>query len=130
MFFREIPTFNPFFVLATSAYCGVIFFLSAQSTLSLPQFFSWQDKIEHAVTYFVLGILARKAVPFASFWMILLFVFLYGLSDEIHQYFVPGRFCDILDFVADASGGTIALILHHYLIRGKALRNRRKRGAF
>jgi len=30
--------------------------------------------------------------------------FLYGVSDEIHQYFVPGRHPDVLDVVADASG--------------------------
>jgi VanZ family protein len=32
---------------------------------------------------------------------------LYGASDEIHQYFVPGRVCDIFDLVADSIGGFI-----------------------
>ena len=112
---RGIPTFNRIFLILTAAYCGLIFFLSAQSTLPLPQYFSWQDKGEHALAYFVLAILARKAAPSLSPWWILAFVALYGLSDEIHQYFVPGRFCDILDFAADATGGTIALLIHRRL---------------
>ncbi|NOZ12731.1 MAG: hypothetical protein GXO69_03670 [Acidobacteria bacterium] len=90
----------------------------------------WQDKLEHIAAYFVLGFLARKAAPSAPFWMILLFVSLYGLSDEFHQYFVPGRDCSLLDFAADVSGGTIALIFHRYLLRGKKVENTEKRGAF
>ncbi len=116
MNFRKTPIFNRNYAVLTVAYCGFLFFLSAQSTLPLPQYFSWQDLIEHAAAYFVLGLLARKAAPDVSLWVIASLVALYGLSDEIHQYFVPGRFCDILDFAADATGGTIALIIHRHLM--------------
>lgn len=119
----ETPIFDRKYAILTVAYCGFLFFLSAQSTLPLPQYFSWQDLIEHAAAYFVLGILARKAFPEAPGWVIILFVAIYGCSDEIHQYFVPGRVCDILDFAADVTGGTIALITHrHLLVRRRALR--------
>jgi VanZ family protein len=36
---------------------------------------------------------------------------LYGVSDEFHQLFVPNRSCDFWDWVADASGVIIAVIL-------------------
>ena len=34
-----------------------------------------------------------------------LFAAAYGLSDELHQHFVPGRQADWLDWLADAGGG-------------------------
>jgi len=41
---------------------------------------------------------------------------LYGASDEIHQYFVPSRSAEFLDFAADAIGGILgvmtAMIIH------------------
>ena len=32
---------------------------------------------------------------------------LYGLMDEIHQFFVPGRACDVWDWVADTLGAAM-----------------------
>ncbi len=37
--------------------------------------------------------------------------FIYGLSDELHQGFVPGRTLDIKDIAADAVGGVLAAIV-------------------
>lgn len=113
---QETPTFNRRFTLLTLLYCAFLFFLSSQSTLPVPDIFSWQDLVLHAGAYTILGLLARKAAPHASWVLILLFVMLYGASDEIHQLFVPGRCCDILDFAADTVGGTIALIINRYFL--------------
>ncbi|HHT9153708.1 MAG TPA: VanZ family protein [Candidatus Hypogeohydataceae bacterium YC40] len=33
---------------------------------------------------------------------------LYGASDEIHQYFVPGRCCEFSDWVSDTLGASFA----------------------
>jgi len=30
--------------------------------------------------------------------------FLYAISDEVHQYFVPGRACRVFDVIVDTSG--------------------------
>jgi VanZ family protein len=35
--------------------------------------------------------------------------FLYGLSDEVHQMFTPGRSPDILDVVADTAGASLGV---------------------
>jgi VanZ family protein len=47
---------------------------------------------------------------------------LYGVSDELHQLFVPGRNCDWHDVVADAAGSLLGAAL------GSALATRRRRG--
>lgn len=36
---------------------------------------------------------------------------LYAISDEIHQYFVPGRSCELRDVLIDSSGVTLGCIL-------------------
>lgn len=35
----------------------------------------------------------------------------YGVADEVHQYFVPGRVASVLDLLSDASGGVLAIVL-------------------
>ena len=100
--------------IATVLYLILLFILSSIPTLPLPRIIQYEDLVLHASAYGVLYMLARRGFPRASSWTILLFVFLYGLSDEIHQWFVPGRVCDPLDFVADCAGGTIAMVISRY----------------
>ncbi|MGD8768566.1 MAG: VanZ family protein, partial [Desulfobacterales bacterium] len=38
---------------------------------------------------------------------------LYGVSDEIHQYFVPFREADLLDVLADTLGGILGVYIYH-----------------
>jgi VanZ family protein len=41
---------------------------------------------------------------------------IYGITDELHQLFVPNRNCDFYDWLADFSGGVImGLIIKYYL---------------
>ncbi|MBM4258399.1 MAG: VanZ family protein [Deltaproteobacteria bacterium] len=95
-------------------YCVLIFTLSAQKDLSPPQFPS-SDKVAHFVVYAGLGILWARAAqatwPRWTFQLLLLssllFTGLYGVTDEWHQLYVPGRFSDWRDAVADVCGGTV-----------------------
>jgi len=97
-------------------YCSLIFWLSSQTALPTPILFSHQDKLHHLGAYFIMGILAwrffndyfknSKTVIALS----LCFCSLYGLSDEWHQSFVPNREDDLLDWVADTLGASIAII--------------------
>ena len=48
--------------------------------------------------------------------------FLYALSDEIHQYFVPGRACRILDVLIDTSGSLFFCLV--YLFVKKIFKNK------
>jgi VanZ family protein len=40
----------------------------------------------------------------------------YGISDEIHQYFVPCRTADVMDALADMVGSCIGVMLYFLLV--------------
>jgi VanZ family protein len=93
-------------------YCALIFLLSSISAVpTLPMRMS--DKTAHALLYAGLGFLAARALaggvgrPVTARVLLLVLAFsaLYGLSDEIHQLFVPRREFDVKDMVADVAGG-------------------------
>lgn len=98
---------------------GILFFLSHQSGSSLPlPPLPGLDKAVHAIAYAVLGAAALFAIlPETRHRKahmvglgVVLFCMLYGITDEFHQSFVPGRFPGIGDFLADTAGA-IALVL-------------------
>jgi len=37
---------------------------------------------------------------------------LYGISDEIHQYFVPFRYSSVMDVVADGLGASLGISIY------------------
>lgn len=41
---------------------------------------------------------------------------IYGASDELHQYFVPYRFADIGDILADFLGGLFGVYIYQLLL--------------
>jgi VanZ family protein len=68
------------------------------------------DKLIHGLVYSVLGgfcclalppsVPRAVAVPCAA-----LLSLIYGMTDEFHQLFVPGRSADLHDVIADGLGG-------------------------
>ena len=90
-------------------YMSVIFFLSAQSNLSVPFEVSHGDIFLHMVEYGILGFLLSWA--FVNSGAVRKFVFhvflvglFYGMTDELHQYFVPERNASLLDVTANGLG--------------------------
>lgn len=77
------------------------------------------DKQAHGLTYGLLAALILRALAAARWsgvsrvhaWWSALAATLYGVSDEWHQSFVPGRSSDVRDVVADATGATIAVVV-------------------
>lgn len=73
------------------------------------------DKLLHLIEYLILSFLffsaARAQFPKANSGRIFLysfvFSFVYGISDEIHQVFVPLRECDPLDMLLDGVGSAL-----------------------
>jgi VanZ family protein len=91
------------------------------------------DKLLHAVAYLVLGALVLRAThggvrplrlgPTVAAFLLTL---AYGVSDEIHQLYVPGRTASVADVVADAIGAGLSIVLMGLL---GALRARNARAA-
>ena len=72
-------------------------------------------KTAHFTVYATLGILTYMAVRISKFkfsYLISSVICLaYAVSDEIHQYFVPGRSCELRDVFIDFSGSVLGIIL-------------------
>jgi hypothetical protein len=45
-------------------------------------------------------------------WLAVLIVSAFGATDEWHQSFVPGRDCDVFDWLADTAGAALAVTLY------------------
>lgn len=106
------------------AYSGIIFILSSLKGSDIQMSFSVWDKLEHAVEYAVLGFLAARAFNFSwrftpklLWFTAVVFCVMYGISDEFHQSFVPGRDASLGDVVADSIGGMLGATI--YLILNK-----------
>lgn len=95
-----------------------LFILTTIPVDNVPRLFENQDKYEHFVAYCGLAILLSLALYFQkksklisskAFLVALLFILAYGAVDELHQIFVPGRYCDFYDWLADSSGGILGI---------------------
>ena len=108
------------------AYAGLIFLLS-----SVPKFpdvfpsFSGFDKIAHFSEYYLFGcliyrwLLAERS-RFANRHVLFLTILigaLYGISDEWHQSFVPGRDASLWDAVTDALAVVTAASTYSWIMK-------------
>jgi VanZ family protein len=113
-----------YYWLPLIAYSGLIVFQShypaPESIPRLPYF----DKLLHIGGYSLLGLLFCRA--YRSRWPIasgrslarlaVLSAALFGLSDEIHQSFVPFRTADAWDVLADALGAALGVGFYFALL--------------
>lgn len=92
-------------------WAAVLFLLSSASDVPGVGWLPIGDKVAHVGAYAVLGAcLAWGRWSGESRWTHIAFLglgVLYGLSDEWHQSFVPGRTPSLADLVADAIGITL-----------------------
>jgi VanZ family protein len=96
---------------AAFAYASLIFILSSIPTLKSPDIgISFEDKIYHAIEYAVMGFLLQRGSDATGrrsakrFLLVFAAGVCFAATDEIHQWFVPGRQCDFYDFLSDAAG--------------------------
>ena len=103
-------------------YAALIFFLSAQSHPEdeLPSFLFKEvsDKVLHAVEYGILAVLCYRAFRWAAgpaiarqaVVLAILTASVYGITDEVHQAFVPLRESSWQDWLADTIGAAIGAV--------------------
>jgi VanZ family protein len=108
-------------------YAGVIFYLSAQSHPEdqLPSFLlkDVSDKVLHAVEYGILALLCYRAFRWAAgpavarqaVVLAIVTASIYGVTDEVHQFFVPFRESSWLDWLADTIGAAIGAISWRFI---------------
>ncbi|NIA08562.1 MAG: teicoplanin resistance protein VanZ [Nitrospiraceae bacterium] len=97
-------------------YAGIIFGGSSVPGNQVPSL-PVSDYLMHVFEYTVLGALLiwwrlsnTSILKGVALIQTILLGSIYGLLDEFHQYFVPGRCTDPLDWVADTIGTTIGAL--------------------
>jgi VanZ family protein len=97
------------------AYLSAIFVFSSFHRVPLPFIDRLSvDKIYHCLEYIPVGFLIFRSFDKGAnlkksytFLLVILLGALYGLSDEVHQYFVPGRYFSWWDLTANVAGVSI-----------------------
>lgn len=91
---------------ATLAWMALIFVASSIPGSGIPSAAIFRfDKLLHFAVYAVLGALLRAWR--GPLWLTVLLGAAWGASDEFHQWFVPGRFVESADLLADALGALV-----------------------
>lgn len=111
-------------------WAAFLFVLSSQPALPSPP--GINDKMAHALGYGLLGVLCLigltegewTGVTWRRGLLAVMLAVAYGVTDEFHQSFVPGRSPDVADLVADAVGAGLAVGLmgaSAILFRGRSV---------
>lgn len=111
--------------LIVFGYAAGIFILSSSPNLPAPIPFAHADKLYHLVEYGVFGFLivralysSREKLQGADIRMVAVIIALfYAVTDELHQYFVPGRTMELMDILSDGVGATIGQLF--FKIKGQ-----------
>lgn len=102
----------------------LIFYLSSQSYISVgEQKFGGKESFNyvwHSIEYLFLSLFMSRGFDNSKFkknFTVLSFLTssLYGVSDEVHQYFVPGRTFSFMDILFDILGAVIGILLYKLL---------------
>jgi VanZ family protein len=114
--------------LPVVAYAGLIFYLSSLSEPEeyMPSLLAeLGDKVLHAVEYGLLGALCYRAFRHgANVWaaryawhLAIIAAAVYGVTDEVHQAFVPLREADVRDLLMDTIGAAIGATVWRWSVK-------------
>jgi VanZ family protein len=110
-------------LLPALAWAALIFWVSSQSNPFPRLTLRVSDKILHAIEYGALGVAvtwglhrAWLALASAAAWAVVVGS-AYGLTDEIHQAFVPHRSAELGDWAADTVGAALGALLAYAGLR-------------
>lgn len=95
-------------------WCFLIFLLSSLPTMETSEIFWWDfiiKKTAHILEYGILFFLLVRAQAEKPNWLLaFLFCVFYGMTDEYHQSFVPGRTATIRDIGFDTLGALLSFL--------------------
>ena len=99
----------------------LIFIQSSRPSPDITPDWPLMDKVLHFVAYAVLGALLVRAFNTTGikhnlkliFILSVLLSSLYGISDEIHQHFVPFRTADAMDALSDIFGSIMGVYIFY-----------------
>jgi VanZ family protein len=100
-------------------FCVLIFIQSSRPSPEFEPDWPFFDKVLHFTAYALLGALFLRAFNTTrikhhlklTIMLSILLSSLYGISDEIHQSFVPFRIADAMDALADILGCTFGVYI-------------------
>ena len=110
------------------AYAALIYYISSLPGINPPSIgISWEDKIYHfgeyalfsfftfiALRYYRADWIKRNIYIFAA-----LIACLFALTDELHQFYVPGRESTLSDLISDCCGAVTTQLLIWTILRLK-----------
>ena len=113
---RWLPKYIPWILLLV--YWPVLFVLTHLPKLP-PTGVTGKDKLAHFAAYLILTLLfwlarygkLKPAFRSKPFYVALTFMLLYGVADELSQMLVPNRYAEVADWLANASGVAVGLLI-------------------
>lgn len=114
-----------FYWIPAVTWMAFIYYLSSRTGEQLGSIFPFIKDFNpgHILAYFILAALVLWPLrlnkfprPYLAAFLLCLF---YGISDEIHQHFVPTRTPDVYDLLRDLLGALLALAIHFFLTARK-----------
>ncbi|SFL48490.1 VanZ like family protein [Paenibacillus sp. 1_12] len=111
-------------LLPAVLWMGAIFYLSARTgddmggwLIQFQRFIPFMEGLDwgHFLAYFILSItyawaFGKHKLNWGHKCIVVLLCTLYGITDEFHQSFVPGRAPDVMDIRNDAIGAALAML--------------------
>ena len=111
------------YLLPVLIYAGIIFYFSSLSNVGISLSFDSDDLSLHSLEYIGFGFLIHRLLVNSKLkhtakiiiLISLCISVLYGLSDEIHQGFVPKRTPSLVDLIADSFGALVGILIYQKL---------------
>jgi VanZ family protein len=113
---RKIVTGKVFRWTAIGLYAGLIFLASSRSIQVTAPSVPYLDKCVHFIEYGLFCTLLCWAISAhlkdgrirKLIFIAIIITALYGITDEVHQLFVPARTGEVSDWLADTAGAAVA----------------------
>lgn len=90
----------------------LIFIASGRSQIAGPDWIGFDKVVHFGVFGLLASLVVRTGFAPRRAWLAVVWVSLFGITDEWHQSFTPGRAVELADWVADTLGAIVAVTLY------------------